>query len=248
MTTKPGLDFLKKQVIWLRNYADLRVDRQAEINIQLGDLLSFFGLAGRLDASQRKYTLELLTVVQGLTYEIEMQVKHFVWTPRPIDFSPRVMPIIQTPDHSSFPSGHATEAFAIATVLFLIMSENSNADPVKGLTEWAVPFRIAHRIAVNRTVAGVHFPVDSAAGAILGIAIGRAVHALSKSRGRVRREIFRFHDSCSTSAPRSKFGKCEDFTSTWLKQFKFSDGRRRRVSGDDVLKKYWRLARNEWKD
>jgi hypothetical protein len=33
-------------------------------------------------------------------------------------------------------------------------------------------YRQAHRIAVNRTVAGVHYPMDSAAGARLGLQMG----------------------------------------------------------------------------
>lgn len=70
--------------------------------------------------------------------------------------------MIQIPDHSTYPSGHAMEAFAIATVLHCLSTGNG---PRHGVKEQALPFRLAHRIAVNRTVAGVHFPVDSLAGA-----------------------------------------------------------------------------------
>ena len=40
--------------------------------------------------------------------------------------------------------------------------------------------RLASRIAVNRTIAGVHFPVDSAAGAVIG------PHARRLLRGALR--------------------------------------------------------------
>ena len=42
-----------------------------------------------------------------------------------------------------------------------------------------MPMRIAHRIAANRVVAGVHYPVDSMGGAVLGAAIADAILELS---------------------------------------------------------------------
>jgi len=71
--------------------------------------------------------------------------------------------MIPTPGHGSWPSGHATEAFAIATVLQALLPKG---DRYKEQLE-----RQAARIAVNRTVAGLHFPVDSAVGRLLGTAL-----------------------------------------------------------------------------
>ncbi|MEO1455075.1 MAG: phosphatase PAP2 family protein [Pseudomonadota bacterium] len=174
-TTGPELDVIKGQMKWLRNYADLRFDRISEINRQLDDIGSFFGAVTRLDASSRQHTLELLTAINRVTYLLEMRAKWYTWTPRPIDLSPNVHPIIQTPDHSSFPSGHATEAFALATVLERLESSMSAK---AAMTAHPMLFRLAHRIAVNRTVAGVHYPIDSEAGAYMGCMIGEAIWSM----------------------------------------------------------------------
>jgi hypothetical protein len=173
-TKVPDDGFFKEQLIWLRNYADLRADRIPEINTQVIDLLSFQGMIGQLDAGAHKYTLEALGVVQDVTYSVTMQLKHLVWAPRPIAYSTRVHPIIQTPDHSTFPSAHASEAFAMAVVLDYILNRHEELEkPTPPMAH-----RVAHRISTNRTIAGVHFPVDSAAGAELGIAMGHAMLAL----------------------------------------------------------------------
>lgn len=59
------------------------------------------------------------------------------------------------PGHPSFPSGHATEAFAAAAVLSAL-DQNQKYEQVAG------------QIASNRELAGLHFPTDSEAGRQLG--------------------------------------------------------------------------------
>ena len=171
----PDVPALESQLVWLRNYADLRLDRLPEINIQINDILSFFGAQAQLDSAARRRSLELMIATQRLTYMLVMRVKSLTWTPRPIDLSNRVQPVVQTPDHSSFPSGHATEAFALATVLSQMAFSQA---PAAAVAASALPYRLAHRIATNRVVAGVHYPIDSAAGAHLGCAIGAAVWSI----------------------------------------------------------------------
>ncbi|MFN3146413.1 MAG: phosphatase PAP2 family protein [Paracoccaceae bacterium] len=89
---------------------------------------------------------------------------------RPLDFAPEVVPVIQTPAHSAFPSGHATESHALAETLGALYGPRTGAliDP------------IAERIALNRVVAGVHYPVDGDAGRTLGRLLGRIAVARLK--------------------------------------------------------------------
>lgn len=69
--------------------------------------------------------------------------------------------MLPTPEHSSLPSGHATEAFMAARVL-AALNGNKDGDLYEALMTQA------SRVAINRTVAGLHFPVDSIAGQRLG--------------------------------------------------------------------------------
>lgn len=72
--------------------------------------------------------------------------------------------MLEQPWTSSFPSGHATIAFATATVLGATIPQ---------LRPYV--YLVAALIAVSRLYMGVHYPSDVVAGAILGILAGLLV-------------------------------------------------------------------------
>lgn len=92
-------------------------------------------------------------------------------------FKPRVRPfnaadinlLVGKVNESSFPSGHATFFFALATVVFL-----NN----KKLGLWF--YGAALIISIARIFVGVHWPLDVLAGAVVGILVGWAADNISK--------------------------------------------------------------------
>ena len=170
---RPSDSILAKQAAIVRDYADLRADRTAEITSQLGFPTEYFAMILGLHGAQHEKTLELLAATQVVAAHTAMIAKFALAVRRPDQVDGRILPMIATPGHGSFPSAHATEAYAAMTVLsHLVTQWGSMTDQA---TRLAMLRGLAERIAVNRTVAGVHFPVDSWAGAALGTAIGRAV-------------------------------------------------------------------------
>ncbi|MFW2589941.1 phosphatase PAP2 family protein [Sagittula sp. SSi028] len=172
---KPTTTFLKeKQLPWLRTYSDLRSDRLNEIIMQTGDIQSFFALVGYMAPEATKWTLCLNQAIYRLCNLLEMPLKHGFDVARPIAMSSKVQPVIQTPPHGAWPSGHATEAFASATLLTRLFFDRP-FDPAKEIADGNPLYRHAERIAMNRTIAGVHFPTDSMAGAVLGVTLAEGL-------------------------------------------------------------------------
>lgn len=68
---------------------------------------------------------------------------------RPQYLDARIKPVIQTPNHPAYPSGHATQAYAIA--LWMAHKYPHRRDDL---------LRIAENIAINREYAGVHYASD----------------------------------------------------------------------------------------
>ena len=179
---RPDAELFRKQLANLRSYADQRSDRSAEIMTQLGFPSDYFAPILGLNGDTNRHGFELMAATQMLAAQIHMIAKHHLACRRPDKRGASVLPMIQTPAHGTFPSGHATEAFATATVLAGLVDDLAKAPADKqhfpdAARIKALLFKQAERIAVNRTVAGVHFPIDSWAGAALGEAVGQIVLA-----------------------------------------------------------------------
>jgi undecaprenyl-diphosphatase len=95
---------------------------------------------------------------------------------RPYVLHPDPKPLIGTPLDLSFPSGHSATAFAGATILAAFAPR------------LAVPlFVLAALVAWSRVYVGVHYPLDIAVGALLGVTVGAVlVYATRVARRRAR--------------------------------------------------------------
>ncbi|MFQ3322971.1 MAG: undecaprenyl-diphosphatase [Pseudomonadales bacterium] len=76
---------------------------------------------------------------------------------RPQDFFPDFSSIITASDRFSFPSGHTSGAFLLATALAVVY-----ASPFIVVYAWAC------LVGLSRVVLGVHFPGDTLVGALMG--------------------------------------------------------------------------------
>lgn len=165
---RPSEVQFRQQLNFVNGYADLREDRTAEITAQAVSPIAFWTGVANLHPDRMRWTLELIWTAMRLAGHVEQRFKHALACRRPLELSPQVQPMILTPGHGSLPSGHATEAHIVAHVLARLVP-----GPAAVRLRWREQLmRQAARIAINRTVAGVHFPVDSAAGQLLGLSLG----------------------------------------------------------------------------
>lgn len=107
-------------------------------------------------------TILIAEMVSGL-------LKLWVDRDRPPLADPDPEPLVRLPATGSFPSGHATVAFACATALAL------------AVPRLALPlYALAALVAWSRVYVGVHYPLDVLAGAVLGVALALAIAAVAR--------------------------------------------------------------------
>ena len=79
--------------------------------------------------------------------------------------------MITTPGHGTFPMGHGTQYLCRRLCAqAAARARCAEAGDIKRVIDQLD--RLSARITTNRVIAGVHFPVDSMAGRMLGVALG----------------------------------------------------------------------------
>jgi undecaprenyl-diphosphatase len=129
-------------------------------------------LVVRLRGRAGVWAVLLAGLAVGITDLVVAEVvKPWVDRLRPCFALPDVRLLIPRQPHSpSFPSSHAANCFAIATVLATL-----------GPGFARICFLVAALVALSRVYLGVHYPLDILAGALLGLGVGAGVRALPGS-------------------------------------------------------------------
>jgi len=121
---------------------------------------------------QRREKLQILFIT-GISvivarFGVAELIRLFYQRPRPFSVLDNVQQLL-TSNEWSFPSGHATFFFALATAVYLYNKK------------WGIGFFIATiLITVSRVIAGIHYPSDIIAGAVIGIAVAYTVFYLTR--------------------------------------------------------------------
>lgn len=111
--------------------------------------------------TQKNYNFFLLTVTSLVVARFCALplIRLIVRRPRPFVFNPEFTPLVSASGFS-FPSGHATAFFALATAVYFWNKKMGY-----------VFYVFATLIAFGRVFVGVHYPLDVLGGAVLGIGL-----------------------------------------------------------------------------
>jgi len=110
-----------------------------------------------IDPGSAPATYQLIRVARKIGEMAVMCLKHYYREARPSQVCPAIVPMIDPPVTPSFPAGHALQSHLISTCLAATDRPRDQRDLLFGLSE---------RVAENRVIAGLHYPLDSKAGVV----------------------------------------------------------------------------------
>jgi membrane-associated phospholipid phosphatase len=166
---RPARTTFEQQIPLVLSWAELRNERATEILAQIDPQYAFWSSIVYLHPERTRRTFELINMVLQFCVYVEMRFKHALGCYRPVEYNAQVQPMITTPGHGAFPMGHGTNTYAVCYVLRRLLRLDTQPR-----FQWVIDQldRVSARITTNRVIAGVHFPVDSMAGRMLGVALG----------------------------------------------------------------------------
>ncbi len=124
-------------------------------------LAAMLAVAAAVSFYRKKISIFLFALSSGaLGFGVSQLIGIINFRPRPFILLEGVRQLVsKSPLSKSFPSDHATLAFALAASLYF-----------SGEKKWGTAmFVLAAAVALGRVFTGIHFPLDIAAGALLGI-------------------------------------------------------------------------------
>ncbi len=242
---RPAQATFEKQIPIVLNWAELRNERATEILAQIDPQYAFWSSIVYLHPERTRRTFELINIVLQFCVYVEMRFKHALGCYRPVEYNAQVQPMITTPGHGTFPMGHATQAYAVAHVLkaLLNLDPTPTAPPPKHATVIEQLERHAARIATNRVVAGVHFPVDSIAGRMLGVALGE--YFVGRCLGSTASKSRTFNASYTDNHPHRDFNPFSADQQLSAGNF-YSESAGGPITQSLLMYQLWGAAKAEW--
>ncbi|MCK1275631.1 phosphatase PAP2 family protein, partial [Bradyrhizobium sp. 61] len=123
-------------------------------------LVGYFAQVLMLSPSAHPNTIKILEMADHVGLMVAVYYKLRFNRGRPQQVWPGLFPMVASPWHASYPSGHSLESHLMALALGEIIPGAKSA--LRAL---------AARIGKNREIAGVHYPSDTAAGKAIAEAV-----------------------------------------------------------------------------